>query len=139
MHQDIALKLLLFLKDNNDLYKDVTIVPSNIPTSLGQLFENKNAWLANTDFAKESLEPEKSHLHEYKMVFNEASVISRPFHICLQLGNTDIKFNRIFICCQSNILINDCSIANRSVNVTVSTYYFYIQSWIKCKPAIRSI
>ena len=43
VHQDIALKLLLFLKDNNDLYKDVTIVPSNIPTSLGQLFENKNA------------------------------------------------------------------------------------------------
>ena len=42
VRQDIALRLLLFLKDNNDLYKDVTIVPNNIPTSLVDLFENEN-------------------------------------------------------------------------------------------------
>ena len=34
LHPDIVLGLLKFLKANNNIYKDVTIVPSNIPTSL---------------------------------------------------------------------------------------------------------
>ena len=43
VRQDIALRLLLFLKDNNYLYKDITIVPSTIPISLVDLFQTKNA------------------------------------------------------------------------------------------------
>lgn len=34
LHLDIVLGLLKFLKANNNIYKDVTIVPSNIPTAL---------------------------------------------------------------------------------------------------------
>ena len=34
LHPDIVLGLLKFLKANNNIYKDVTIVPSNIPTAL---------------------------------------------------------------------------------------------------------
>lgn len=34
LHPDIVLGLLKFLKTNNNIYKDVTIVPSNIPTAL---------------------------------------------------------------------------------------------------------
>ena len=34
LHPDIVLGLLKFLKANNNVYKDVTIVPSNIPTAL---------------------------------------------------------------------------------------------------------
>ena len=58
----IVLRLLQFVKANNRLYKDVTIVPSNIPTALVDPLENKNAELADIDSAKESLEPEESYL-----------------------------------------------------------------------------
>ena len=34
LHADIVLGLLKFLKAKNNIYKDVTIVPSNIPTAL---------------------------------------------------------------------------------------------------------
>ena len=53
---DIVLRLLQFLKASNDLYKDVTIVPSNIPADLVDSLENKNTKVADVDSARESEE-----------------------------------------------------------------------------------
>ena len=58
MHPHIVLRLLEFLKANNDLHKDVTIMLSNIPTDLVDSLENTNTELADVDSTKESLEPE---------------------------------------------------------------------------------
>ena len=41
VHLYIVMRLLQCLKANNDLYKDVTIVPSNIPTALVDSLEKK--------------------------------------------------------------------------------------------------
>lgn len=73
VHPDIVLRLLQFLKCNNDLYKDITIVPSNIPTTLVDSLGNKNAELADVDSAKESLEPEENYLDRYTIVSSETS------------------------------------------------------------------
>ena len=78
---DIVLRLLHFLKANNDLYKDVTIMPSNIPTDLVDSLENENAGLADVDSAKESLEPEESNLDRYRIISNETSLISNILEI----------------------------------------------------------
>ena len=43
---DIVLNLLQLFKDNHDIYKNATIIPSNIPSTLVYLlfaFENANA------------------------------------------------------------------------------------------------
>lgn len=55
VRSDIVLRLLQFLKDNNDTYNDVTIVPSNVLMTLVDSLENKKAELADVDPAKESL------------------------------------------------------------------------------------
>ena len=52
-----GMELLQFLKANNDLHKDVTIVHSNIPPALVDSLENENVELADVDSAKENLEP----------------------------------------------------------------------------------
>ena len=48
----IVLRLLQFLIANNVLYKDVTIVPSNLPTTLLGSLENKYGELPDVDSAK---------------------------------------------------------------------------------------
>ena len=73
VHPDIVLRLLQFLKGNNDLYKDITIVPSNIPTTVVDSLGNKNTELADVDSAKESLEPEENYLDRYIIVSSETS------------------------------------------------------------------
>ena len=78
---DIVFRLLQFLKANNDLYKDVTILPSNIPTALVDSLENKNAELADVYSTKESLEPEESYLDRYITVSNETSLTSNILEI----------------------------------------------------------
>ena len=78
---DIVLRLQQFCKANNDLYKDVIIVPTHIPTALFDSLENKNAELADVDSAKESLELEESHLDRYRIVSNETSLISNILKI----------------------------------------------------------
>ena len=82
MRPDIVLRLLQFLKVNNDLYKDDTTVPSNnIPTALVDSLENENAELADVDSAIENLELEASYLDRYKIVSNETSLISNMIEI----------------------------------------------------------
>ena len=81
MCPDIVLRLLQFLEANNELYKDVTIVPSNIPTTLVDSLENKNPELADVDSAKERLKPEESYLDRYRIVSNETSLISNILEI----------------------------------------------------------
>ena len=81
MHPDIVLRLLQFLEANDDLCKDVTIMPSNIPTALVDSIENKNLELADVDSAKESLELEASYLDRYRIVSNETSLISNILEI----------------------------------------------------------
>ena len=81
MRSDVALTLLQFLKATNDLYKDVTIIPSNIPTTLVDSIENKYAELTDVDSAKESLEPEESNLDRYRIVSTETSLISNILEI----------------------------------------------------------
>ena len=71
---DIVLRLLRYLKANNDLFKDVTIVPSDIPTALVDSLENKSAELADLDSARESLELEESYLDRYRIVSNETLI-----------------------------------------------------------------
>ena len=57
----------------NDIYKDVTIVPSNIPTVLVDSIENKNAELADVDSLKGNLKPEEeSYLERCRIVSNES-------------------------------------------------------------------
>ena len=72
----MVLRLLQFLRANNDAYKYVTIVPSNIPTALVDSLENKNADLADVDSAKESLEREESYLDRCRIASNERFLIS---------------------------------------------------------------
>ena len=55
----------------------------NIPTTLVDSLENKNAELADADSAKESLEPEGSYLDRYGVASNETSLISNILGSCI--------------------------------------------------------
>ena len=90
MHPDIVLKLLQFLKANNIIYKDVIIVPSNIPTTLVDSKENKIAELTDVDSAKENLEREESYLDRYRVVSNETSLISNILKIPQELDKEGV-------------------------------------------------
>ena len=83
MRPNTVLRLLQFLKANNDLYKNVTILFSNISTVLVDSLENKNAELA-VDSAKKSLELKDSYLDRYRIVSNETSLIFNILKILLQ-------------------------------------------------------
>ena len=46
--------------------------------------------MADTDFAKESLETEKSYLDRYKMVPNETSIISNFLEVSQEVNKEEV-------------------------------------------------
>ena len=88
----IVFGLLKFLKDNNDIFKDVSTIPSNKVTTLVDSLENENPELALVDSARESSEVEESYFGSYRIVSNETSLISNILEIPQEVDRGGVAY-----------------------------------------------
>lgn len=87
----IVFGLLKFLKDN-DIFKDVSTITSNIVTTLVDSLENENPELALVDSARESSEVEESYFGSYRIVSSETSLISNILEIPQEVDRGGVAY-----------------------------------------------